>query len=176
MFTVIAQIVRHTPGWVWGVLALLVALGAAQLRQRSVPRLRVALLPLGLSAYSLWGATALFGLHAAVIAAWAVGVALTAQATRGLPWAPGVHHDALTDRLDVPGSVWPLLSMLAVFALRYGVVVTLAFHPDRAADPLFAAGVSAAYGGLTGLLAGRALYLLGHAQPGTPAGAPWLAA
>jgi hypothetical protein len=164
LLTVIAQVVRHTPEWVWGLLLLLIVLGASQLRDHRLTRLRVALLPIGLGAYSAWGTVSLFGLHAGVLLAWAAAVGLAAWFSRTLAWAQGVRHDAASDRFDVPGSVWPLVLMLTVFGARYSVIVTLAFHRDWAAGAAFAAGVSAAYGVLTGLLAGRALYILGSAQ------------
>lgn len=168
LLSVISQVLRHTPSWVWAVLGLLIVLGSLQLRGRRIPRLRVALLPLGLGGYSLWGAASLFGLHAGVLLAWAVVMGLTAWFTQQLAWAPGVRHDAATDRFLVPGSAWPLVLMLTVFAVRYSVVVTLAFHRDWAGDAGVAAGASAVYGALSGLLAGRALYILRTASPKPP--------
>lgn len=165
MLSVIAQVLHHTPVWVWGVLLLLIVLGSSQLRDHRVARLRVALLPISLGAYSAWGAVSLFGLHAGVLLAWAGAAGLAAWFSHTVAWAPGVRRDTASDRFDVPGSGWPLLLMLTVFALRYSVVVTLAFHRDWAADAAFAAGVSASYGVLSGLLAGRALYILGKAAP-----------
>jgi hypothetical protein len=172
--SVILTVLSHTPTWVWGVLALLVVLGGLQLRAQRPPRLRVALLPLALGAYSAWGAVSLFGLHASVLLAWATGWGLAVALTRQLVWAQGVRHDAATDRFELPGSVWPLVLMLSVFAVRYTVVVTLAFHHDWAADAGFAAVASAAYGALSGLLAGRALFILGQARPAYQALTPSL--
>lgn len=167
-FPVIVAVVNHTPPWVWGVLLSLVVLGSLQLRAGDVPRLRVALLPLGLSAYSVWGAVSLFGLHTSVLLAWVTGAAVATSLTHSLAWAPGVRHDPSTDRFHVPGSVWPLLLMLAVFAVRYGVTVTLALHHDWATDPMFASGVCAVYGSLSGLLTGRTLSILRQAQGAAP--------
>jgi hypothetical protein len=164
LITLVLEIVRHTPSWVWGVLALLVVLGGRQLRRHTLHRRGVALLPLGLGAYSLWGAAALFGAHANVLLAWCVSAAAVGLLSHRLAWAPGLRHDAASDRFDVPGSVWPMALMLTVFAVRYGVVVSLAFHPGWAADAALSATVSAVYGGLTGLLAGRAAHILAHVQ------------
>jgi hypothetical protein len=165
LFNVIVEVIRHTPHWVWAVLALLVVLGSLHLRAQHPARLRVALLPLALGCYSLWGAVSLFGLHSAVLLAWALGVGLTACVSRRFVWSQGIRHEPASDRFALPGSVWPLVLMLTVFAVRYSVVVTLVFHPDWAGDMGFAAGASAVYGMLSGLLAGRALYILGHARP-----------
>ncbi len=164
LLTVIAQVVRHTPVWVWGLLLLLIVLGGSQMRDHRLARLRVALLPIGLGAYSAWGAVSLFGLHAGVLLAWSAAAGVAAWFSHTLAWAPGVRHDAATDRFDVPGSMWPLVLMLTVFSVRYGVNVTLAFHRDWVADATFAASISAVCGVLSGLLAGRALYILGNAR------------
>ena len=40
-------IVRHTPVWVWGLLAALVAVGLAQTRDRELSLKHVTILPLG---------------------------------------------------------------------------------------------------------------------------------
>lgn len=87
---------------------------------------------------------------------------------------PRVHPDPGAGRFDVPGSAWPLVLMLTVFAVRYGVAVRLAFHPDEASHASFAAITSVVYGGLSGLLAGRALSILRPARPALRA-APGLA-
>jgi hypothetical protein len=165
LFTVILEVIRHTPHWVWAVLALLIVLGVSQLRARRLGRLPVALLPLALGGYSLWGAISLFGLHTAVVAAWALAMALTAWVARRFAWSPGIRHEPASDRFALPSSVWPLVLMLTVFAVRYSVVVTLVFHREWGGDMGFATGASAVYGVLSGLLAGRALYILAHAQP-----------
>ena len=53
--------------------------------------------------------------------------------------------------------------MVAVFASRYAVAVTLVFHRDWAALPAFTCLIGAGYGALSGLLASRALAILGSA-------------
>jgi hypothetical protein len=167
LLTVIVQVLRHTPLWVWGVLAGLILLGGLQFRELRSPRRGVALMPLGLGMYSLWGAVSLFGLHAGVVTAWMLGAAGAALWSRRWPWAPGVGHDTGTDRFTVPGTPWPLLLMLTVFALRYGVVVTLVLHRDWPGHAMLAVGASAGYGVLSGLMAGRALYILSHGPRAT---------
>lgn len=174
--TVIFEIIRHTPTWVWAVLALLIVLGSLQLRGHGLARLRVALQPLALGGYSLWGAISLFGLHTTVVFAWALSLGLTAWVARRFAWSPGIRHEPASDRFAVPGSVWPLLLMMTVFAVRYSVVVTLVFHHELVGNMGVAAVVSAVYGGLSGLLAGRAMYILGHARPNGPSGVLGLAA
>ena len=157
--TVIVEIVKHTPTYVWLILAALVALGSLQLRDHVVTRARLALAPLGLGAFSLWGATMAFGPGTEVIAAWALGGVLVVFANRWIRWPRTVRAEG-GGRLALRGSPWPLIAMLSVFALRYTVAVTLVFHHDWARDPVFSLTSSLAYGALSGLFAARALRIL----------------
>ena len=157
---IILEIIKRTPMWVWAILATLVVLGALQMRDRLVSRTRLMVAPIGLGAYSLWGATAAFGIRPEVIVAWLAGLAIAIAANRVLRWP----HDARPDgrgSFSVPGSVWPLVLMVSIFVLRYIVAVTLVFHREWATDPLFSLGMSLAYGALSGLFTARALRILG---------------
>ena len=156
--TVVFEILRHTPAYVWAILAALVALGTWQLRAHRVSRARLVVAPIGLAAFSLWGASLAFGLHAGVVAAWLVGMALAFAANRRLRWPQRIEVEGEGFRLE--GSVAPLLLMLGIFALRYAVAVTLVFHHQWAADPLFGAALAATYGALSGLFAARAWRIL----------------
>ena len=162
--TVIVEIVRHTPAYVWAILAALVALGAIQLRDHRIPHLRLAIAPIALGAYSLWGATAAFGVHAGVIGAWLGGIALAFAANRRLQWPRRPRPDG-AGGFALEGSPWPMVLLLAMFALRYAVAVTLVFHPGWAAEPAFGGGLALAYGMLSGLFAARAVRILGSATP-----------
>ncbi len=157
--TVILEIVRHTPAYVWAILAALVAAGLMQWRDHTVPRSQLAIAPVALGMYSLWGATHAFGLTAGIVVAWALGVAAVLVANRWLRWPRAVDIDA-AGRYVLRGSPLPLLAMLAVFALRYAVAVTLVFHRDWAANPVFSDSVTLLYGALSGLFAARALRIL----------------
>ena len=156
--TVVYEIVRHTPAYVWAILAALVFLGAIQLREHRLPRARVTIAPLALGAFSLWGASHAFGLHAGIVGAWLLGMGLAFGANRWLQWPRTVEVEG--DGFRVAGSVAPLLLMLTIFALRYAVAVTLVFHRDWAADPLFGAALATLYGALSGLFAARAWRIL----------------
>ena len=66
----IGQILINTPLWVWGLLAGLLVLGLSQTRSRSVGMARIALLPLGLGAFSLYGTFSAFGAAPVVLGQW----------------------------------------------------------------------------------------------------------
>lgn len=160
---VIVEVIRHTPTYVWGILATLVVLGSLQVRDQSIGRTRVLLLPIALGAYSLWGATSLFGLRAEVIAAWAVGIGAMLWAARWVNWPRRVEFQPERDAFSVGGSVVPLLAMLGVFAVRYVAAVALIMHPQwrTIASVDIAGGLG--YGLLSGVFAMRARTILASA-------------
>jgi hypothetical protein len=158
---VILEVVKHTPPWVWLLLAALVVLGSLQLREHEQRRARVLALPVAMGGLSLFGALSAFGPQAPVFAAWALGLGL--MLVFGPGWARGVRHDAVRDRFVLAGSVLPLAAMLSVFAVRYVVAVTLVLHRDWAGEPAVAIAASLVYGVLSGLFAARARRILASA-------------
>ena len=162
--TVIVQIVQHTPSWVWGILAAITLLGLHQMRDHEMPRARLLLAPIGLGGYSLWGATAVFGIDAA--AAWLAGLALALAVNQKLQWPRDVAVIG-AGRFALKGSPWPLLLMWTIFAMRYALAVKLVFQPALAQQAAWAVGAPLVYGTLSGLFAARAWRVLQSAR--TPA-------
>jgi hypothetical protein len=155
----IAAILQHTPGWVWGLLAALTALGLSQVRDREVSLARVTVLPLVMIALSASGVISVFGSAPVAIGAWVAGVgAALALGRRGVS-ARGARWSAQAATLHVPGSWLPLVLILALFCIKYGVGVGTAMNPALAHDTGFAAIVSFAYGAFSGLFMARALSL-----------------
>lgn len=155
------QIVSHTALVVWGVLALLIALGLGQLRQRRAGVARVTVLPLAAMALSLWGTASLFG-HAhllLVLLAWIGAAAATFFAIARNAPPRSAAFDAAARTLLLPGSWAPLALMLGIFSLRYATNVALAIHPGLAADALFATAIALTSGAFTGAFGGRAARL-----------------
>lgn len=153
-------ILSHTPVWVWGLLAALMALGLSQTRQREVAPWRLLMLPLVLLGLGLWSMAPGFialPLSAPVwLAALGVGVALLASrpARAGTRWLPAEQ------RLRLPGSWMPMLLIVAVFSLRYAANVGMAFNPGWRSAPWLLLPLALLYGGLSGLFLGRSLALL----------------
>ena len=155
---VVFAILSHTPGYVWAILAALVVLGSVQLRTQRMSRNRLLIAPVAMGALSLWSATAAFGARPAVVAAWLVGIGAALLANRALRWPREFGSDG--DAHVVAGSAWPLVLMLAIFALRYAVAVTLVFHREWRGEALFSVSLTLFYGALSGLFTARALRIL----------------
>lgn len=159
-------ILRHTPAWVWLLLAGLVVLGLLQARERTVSLRRVSLLPAAMALFSLWAAGSAFG-HAPMLPEALMLWAMAAAAVTAL-LAPGqarASFDAATRSYRLPGSWLPLALMLGIFLVRYTVAVRLALRPSLLLDSSFVLPVATLYGALTGLFVGRAARLWRLALP-----------
>lgn len=153
------QILRGTPVWVWGLLAVLVTVGLSQSMPRRISARRAMIVPGLMLALSLGGVASTFGARAPALAAWAAGIALAiglgldAVAPRGARWM----REAA--RFELPGSWLPMALTLGLFCVKYGVGVGLAFAPALAENTAFEVGIALAYGAFSGLFAARAIAL-----------------
>jgi hypothetical protein len=156
-------ILRGTPPWVWGLLAGLLALGLSQARDRTASLTRIAVMPVAMTIFALWGLVSAFGasaMFAAVLAAW-LAAALVPALAIGLQGRPaGVRYEAQARRFTLPGSWVPMALIAGIFLTKYAVGVELALQPNRVIDTSFALAVAAIYGAFSGVFTGRALRLL----------------
>jgi hypothetical protein len=152
-------ILQHTPRWVFGLLAALVALGVTQRFSRTVTLRRSAVLPLALAGVSLMGVLSAFGSQPQALLAWALGLSSAVVALHGRVDTSAVQFSPSTQRFQVPGSWVPLALMLGLFAVKFGVGVTLANHPELRHSAGVAMTASAAYGLFSGVFLGRAMAL-----------------
>lgn len=159
------EIFRHTPLWVWALLATLLALGFSQSRARAVARPRLIILPLvmlGLGLSTLWPATQKIPATAAV---WLLCSALAFVAAAR--WLVPAHArwDAAAQRLQLPGSWLPMLLIMVTFALKYSIGVFQAVRPGQASADGFLMALAAASGLLSGLWLGRAFAMWRLTRP-----------
>ena len=159
MITMLLQIAQHTPVWVWGVLAALLALGLSQARDREVSLARVTILPLVMLALSFSGVVSVFAHAGIAIVAWAAGIAAALSVGQHVVLARGARWSSSTGLLHVPGSWLPLMLIVGLFLIKYGVGVALAMNHALAGNTLFGAACGLAYGTFSGLFAARALGL-----------------
>ena len=147
MTTIVLAILGGTPWWVWGLLAVLTALGVQAARPRRAKLWRVLITPL---VFVAWGASSL-ARHAdpTALAAWcaaaALGVLLGLATTR----LDGVRADRALGVVELPGSWLPMIRNLTIFVARYGLAVAAALSPGAHGGLLIGdfavSGVSAGY-------------------------------
>ena len=179
----IAEIVKRTPVWVWGLLAALLALGASQLRAQQRSLGRIVGLPIGMSLFGIYGLWSAFGsspqqwpallawLAAALVASalilWLPERSSRGQGELGKPSAP--RFNAHTGQLFIPGSALPLLLILGIFMTKYFAGVELGMNPNLASDADFVLLIGLLYGAFNGVFAGQALRLYRLARQGAAA-------
>lgn len=160
----LGSIVRQTPTWVWGLLAALLALGASQLLHRRASLVRVSVMPVAMTGFSLYGMASAFGASPQGIVAlslWLAAACVTAALALWWRAAPprGTVFDTSTRTFLLPGSAVPLALIVGIFLVKYGVGIELAMQPTLTHDSGFATGVALLYGAFNGLFVSRAVRL-----------------
>src|ERR1700750_906561 len=136
-------IITHTPLWVWPLLAYLIWQGVKAMQPRTTAIWRALIVPavfivLGLSRLS-------FG-HIAALGPWIAGALVLLPVGILTPRPFEVDHE--TGLIKRPGSVFPLIRNIVVFALQYTVAVLAAIHADDLAiGALIGRAVSGAMSG-----------------------------
>lgn len=160
---VILEVLKHTPAYVWVILAALVVFGGLQMRDQVLSRARVWVLPIALGGYSLWSAVATFGAQLQVLAAWGIGMAFMLWVARRVNWPKNVAFLPERNAFAVGGSALPLAAMLAVFAVRYVATVLLILNPPWRSLAAVSIAGALSYGLLAGFFAMRARTILASA-------------
>lgn len=168
----IAQIVTHTPTYVWALLAFLLYRGALASRDREIAMRALFIIPavmIGLSLSSMSGHGALGG---GVWAVWGLGVLAGAVLTWRLAGGVPVVVDRAAGTVLHRGSWAPLMLMIAIFCTKYAVAVATAMHPELQQNLLFASAVTLLFGLFNGVFVGRlARYLAAWFSQPEPAAA-----
>lgn len=150
------EIIRHTPTWVFVLFFVLVALGYTQSKRRAVAPAVVLILPVAMTALSLYGLLSAFHLALLPIVAWVVALGVVTVVGWQLNLPRGVTYTRASRLVNVPGSWTPLALMMGIFFLRYFVAVVFARQLPIVSSPLFVATVAAAYGAFSGAFVARA--------------------
>lgn len=155
--TLLVQILKHTPLWVFGLLLGLAYIGYLQSKTRLVSRHRLAVLPLAMLCLSFLGVWSSFGSHVTAFVSWTC--ALLAVVAAGLALAPprGVAYAPETGLFKVPGSWTPLALMMCIFFTKYAVAVARALNPAASSSIALIAVICTIYGLCSGMFLVRAL-------------------
>jgi hypothetical protein len=152
-------ILQAAPLWVWALLALLLFLGIRSLRTRAVPVASLVALPLaffGLSVSNLLPLDHLAPLRIGVwIAALLVGTVPGWFSIR----ARRIAVDRTRRRITMPGSVMPLILMLAAFAGGFYFGYLFARYPELKTDPATLIMASTYRGLMSGYFLGQTIRL-----------------
>ena len=138
------QIVTNTPLWVWPLMVAVVALGLYGLRRRTVPLVRLAILPLVGLGTSIAG---MLQSQQPVLSGvgWLLALLLFLPAGHAIGRRREVRR--LPDgRLEIAGGWFMLLFGLSIFAARYALGVLFGVMPALKTMPLWIV-VSGAVGG-----------------------------
>jgi hypothetical protein len=153
-------IIHGTPTWVWVLLVVLVSRGLNAMKGGTTPLSRLAIVPL---VFAGWGIAHLVteplaGWHAALVWLVAAGAGMSV----GMVIAARTHFtvDPIEKSVTLPGSIVPLVLILAAFAAKFWIgfeMATMAHPASLATYVLFDAGVS---GAIAGIFGGRFLIYL----------------
>jgi hypothetical protein len=149
-------IITHTPIWAWILLAYLVWQGIKAVQPRTSTIWRALIVP---AIFIVWGLSRLgFGQQAGItpLIVW-IAAALVMLPIGVLTPRP-FEVDHSNGQIKRPGSVFPLVRNIVVFAAQYSVAVIAAIHTD---DRAMAAIVGRAISGATaGYFIGSTIALL----------------
>jgi hypothetical protein len=152
--TTIIDILAHTPVWVFPVIAAVLWLGSRGLRERTMSRGLLFLLPLVILTLSVGSSIGAAANPLAALIGWVVAAAFGGA----IGWAASREPrsvDVATGQLVVPGSVVPLLVCIAIVALRYYFGYLYGRYPALRADGDYALALIVGNALLGGVMLGR---------------------
>lgn len=131
-------------------------MGYRQSKDRKISRGRVAILPVAMIGSSCYGVVSAFGGQPVGLVSWSVGILLAGLLGIKCPSPTGVSYLIKDRSYSVPGSWFPLLLMMVIFFIKYGVGVIVARKLPIANQQMFIALVCLCYGLISGLFLVRA--------------------
>jgi hypothetical protein len=147
--------ISHIPVWVFFILFGLMALGYRLSRTRLVKPGTVALIAFAMLVYSLYGVTSSFGVDALPLAAWGIGIACAIWVGSQAMGSRGLSREG--ERVRVAGSWWPMVLVMAIFALKFALGVARGVG-SPVVEAAWCVGAASAISGLiSGAFAAQAL-------------------
>lgn len=157
--SLLIEILKRTPPWVFVLFFVLLALGYFQSKDQAVSRGKVLLLPIAMIGLSFYGVVSAFAFSPIGLICWLLGIGIAAWLGILLAMPRGVSYSIETKLFSVPGSWLPLALMMAIFFTKYAVAVILARQLPLAGEVAFIGSISLCYGLFSGLFLARALVI-----------------
>lgn len=154
----------HIPTWVYGLFALLLALGLLFTRPRAVHPVVPTLMAVGFGCYSLYGVVSSFGASLTNVLPWAVGMAVSAFIGRPYFGPNELSRMPGSPKVLVPGSWLPLTLMMGIFAVKFFVGVVRGARLPVGTEVWFAPVVCLVLGLLSGGFTARGLNVRRYVQ------------
>jgi predicted membrane protein len=163
----IAQILTHTPIWVYGLFIVLIVFGLQQARSRTVNAVLAYFLPFGMITLSLAGINSSFGIQPTSLAMWAIGLLLITGIGFKYFRDDRVTFNRSSRAFFIPGSWVPFFVIMSIFLTKYVFGVIKALDAEILSTPAFVAGLSFTYGCFSGYFSSRAVNLMNKAKAST---------
>jgi uncharacterized membrane protein len=152
--TEITTAIAHTPIWVWPLFVLILYLGARNLKERERTPISLIVLPLVMLGFALVNLVMNSADKTLAIPAFIFSFIIgNAIGWNLVPKSLAADRERGTVR--VPGSVAPLLVVVAIVLLRYAIGYTYGRWPEMRTDPALALEFSATGALLAGIVWGR---------------------
>ena len=162
--TLLVQILKHTPPWVFGLFLGLAYIGFLQSRTRLVSRRRLAVLPIAMLCLSFLGVWSSFGSHLPALVSWTGALFVVVASGHVLAPPRTVAYSPESKLFTVPGSWSPLVLMMCIFFTKYAVAVTRAVDPGVSDSIAMVASTCTIYGLCSGAFLARALRIASVAR------------
>lgn len=163
--TLLIQILKHTPLWVFGLFFGLAYIGYLQSKSRRVSRHRLAVLPIAMLCLSLLGVWSSFDAHLTAFASWTCAWVAVVMSSLALAPPRGAAYSVESKLFTLPGSWVPLALMMCIFFTKYAVAVARALNPGASNSLVLIAVICTIYGICSGIFFARALRVARIARP-----------
>lgn len=140
----------HTPWWVYALFAYLIFRGVKALRPGETTLIKVAIIPVVFTIWSLLELVRLYGLAVGAIAIWVAGLAIGVAIGYFMLRKAAITVDRTTGVIHRPADYSLLPLVILIFAVKYTFGAIAAISPELLMDP----GFRIADLGLSGLFTG----------------------
>lgn len=152
------EIILKTPVWVFILFVLLLILGYAQSKDRTLSYPRALMMPYSMFLFSLYGVLVSFGWNYTLIL-WIIGIGMGIYLGMRLGIVHAMVYVPTNQTLIIKGSWFWCVLILLLFFIKYSVGVMLARQFDIIEMVSFRMSISAVYGMLSGLFFARVIII-----------------